>query len=80
MGRRSHRKTAVDRWEGERLPLLAPFGADMLKILLAVGLFALGAGAFPWLKDNPLFPTGFLSAAILFGVWHRMEHGYWPLD
>lgn len=51
-----------------------------MKVLIAVGLLAFGICAFPWLKENPLFPAGFLSATALFSLWHRIEHGYWPLD
>jgi hypothetical protein len=36
--------------------------------------------AFPWLMSHVEFGLGMLFANIVFAIWYRTQHGYWPLD
>lgn len=52
----------------------------MFKFIVFAMMIAAAVWAYPYLFAHSEFSAGLLFGIVLVCVWHRITHGYWPLD
>lgn len=52
----------------------------MFQFIIAVCMIGIAIWVYPYLYAHSEFAAGLLCGILLVCIWHRVMHGYWPLD